>query len=460
MPSEAIYTEFNDKKDYSTKKPNKDTLTNFDVIRDIYISEDEKKIGMMNFNEFLKVYVHNYLSNIGDTSEKNFQIAKLNANLRDLKYSKIGMDIKKQPPIILHWSGNDSAMGTIKHLFRFYPEVEEGVIGVDYVITEPLYHPDYPNRKKRAYIVKFSNNYVATTWYKVPNKLISTMYHEHKKYNKAIAIEIVGWKYFRKPTGIKGSFRINGELGIRENFDGSFENFDEKFQVYPTVLKLLNYLAEEYNFASLIDGFQKENEISKYWKKQRNVTYLDGQLSQYIKGHGLVAIEHTIKYGSNYINMKADFAPNDLLTLYSDLKKYRLYNDKFLIQDIEYNLANASIESFDSMTYLNFKNQIKRVITPIKRDYLFFYLYILNTKITTIEKFDSTRMFIEYLLDDDKEILTGKLIKKFLTESYETQKENFVYFRGITKSFRDKTLQKEIYKLLDKKDVEIEIKAY
>jgi len=460
IASQANYTKFNNKEDYSTKKPNFDTLTSFDVIRNIPITEEEKKIGMINFNEFLDLYIYNYLDKIEDDSEKNFQIAKLNSNLRELKYSKIGMDIKKQAPVILHWSGNNSAMGTIKYLFKFTNEVEEGVIGVDYVITEPLANPDYPDRKKKAYIVKLSGSYVATTWYKVPNKLIPLMYHEHKKYNKAISIEIVGWKFLRNPQGLKGNFGINGELGIRENFNNSFDDFDEKYQVYPSVLKLVNYLAEQNNFATLIDNFNENNEISKYWKKRKNILYLDGELSKYLKGHGLIAIEHSLKYNSNYINTKADFSPKDLLVLYSDLKKFRIYNDKFLIEDIENNLENTEPESFDSMTYLNFKNQIKNVVTPLKRDYLFFYLYILNTKITSMQKFDSTRGFIDYLLNDDKEKLTAKIIQKYLSESYETDKEYLVYLKNIADSFKNKTLSSQIDKLIDKKDVEIHLNAY
>jgi hypothetical protein len=223
----------------------------------------------------------------------------------------------------MHWTDGDNAMGAIRTLFK-ERNMAEGVIGVDYVVTEPLRHPDSPGLPAKSYVVNFSRGEVATTWFHVPAQFRN---YEDRKYNRAINIEITGWRFLQNHKGKKGDFGRKGSLGIREAFNGDFKNLEKKYKIYPTVLKLVNYLAEKHNFAKLIDHFNIENEIS-HSQTKNGLLYLDGPLSKYLKGHGLIALEHTLKYGSKYKDIRHDFTPKDLLVLYSDLKGYRQFTGR------------------------------------------------------------------------------------------------------------------------------------
>jgi hypothetical protein len=290
------------------------TLTSFDIIKDTYISAAEKKIGMINFNEFSRLYVYNYYPKYS-AAAKQKALAKIQEEAGTMKYST-RVSGPRQAPVVMHWTDGDNAMGAIRTLFK-PANMAEGVIGVDYVVTEPLKHPDFPGRPAKSYVVNLSKSDVATTWFHTNDQ-------EDRKYNKAINIEITGWRFLKNTRGKTGSFGKNGSLGIRENFHGDFKNLDKNYAIYPTVLKLVNYLAEKNNFASLITGFKPENEIDSKTNKTGTI-YLDGPLSQYLKGHGLIALEHTLKYGSKYKDMRHDFTPRELLVLYSDLKGYRQF---------------------------------------------------------------------------------------------------------------------------------------
>ena len=62
--------------------------------------------------------------------------------------------------------------------------MKERIIGVDYVLTEPLLHPDFPNDPPKSYVVNFSRSEVATTWFHVPDKYKEKMGSHDRKYKK------------------------------------------------------------------------------------------------------------------------------------------------------------------------------------------------------------------------------------------------------------------------------------
>jgi hypothetical protein len=295
---------------------NNPDLASFDIIKNNYISDAEKKIGMINFNEFGRIYVYNYFSKKSAT-ERQKALQQLQEDTSNLRYTtKISSE--RKPPVVMHWTDGDNAMGAIRTLFKQENNMAEGVIGVDYLVTEPLKHPDFPKRPAKSYIINFSRSDVATTWYHAAGT------SEDRKYNKAINIEITGWRFLKNIKGKKANYGKQGSLGIREDFNGDYKNMDKKYAIYPTVLKLVNQLAEKHKFTSQISQFKAENEISKNLSKNGTV-FLDGPLSKYIKGHGLIGLEYSMKYGGNYKDLRHDFTPKDLLVLYGDLKGYRQF---------------------------------------------------------------------------------------------------------------------------------------
>lgn len=432
-------------------------LTSFKAIRDIQISDLEKEADIINFDEYLRVYYYNYLSNKPEPV-KNKTISRVNNEISKLKYSDT-KSAERQPPIILHWTDADNSMGVIKTLFQERKGMKEGIIGVDYVVTEPLLHPDYPGRKARAYTVKFSMNDVATTWYHVPDEHKHTMGHEDRKYNKAINIEIVGWRFLPNSKGKNNGMGKTGKLGIRENFNNDFENFDEKYTTYPTVLKLLNYLAEKHQFASTVDDFTPESEIDQNIKKTKGWTYLNGPLSDHIKGHGLIAMEHTLKYGGNYINMRRDFTPSELLIVYNDLKNYRLFRGNRTesdmlaraeidrsIGELEYSINNAiAMNQYEAE---DLKHRILQVRDIKKKEYLLYALHLKSENVDSIEKVNDIRKNLDYLDTNDREKLMSTVLVRYFSESQNINAGDYDYLKVVIDSVRDKGVRENLARAL------------
>ncbi len=433
-------------------------LTSFDSIRNIEISEAEKEADIINFDEFLRVYYYNHLVNKSE-QEKNKTISRLNKDISRLKYSSDNSQ-ERQTPVILHWTDADNAIGVIKTLFQERKGMKEGIIGVDYVVSEPLLHPDYPERKARSYTIKFSRSSVATTWYHVPEKNMSNMGYEDRKYNKAINIEIIGWRFLQNKKGKNNGMGKYGKMGIREDFDNNFENFDDKYSVYPTVIKLLNYLAEKHNFSEIIDNYSSDLEIDQNIKASKGLTYLNGPVSQYIKGHGLVAIEHTLKYGGDYINMRHDFTPNELLVVYQDLKNYRKFlneNDRgivitdMLASQIESDLENRVAFNQSEIDYL--KNRISQVENISKKEYLLYALQLKTETINSIEKISDIRKNIDYLEIKDQEKIMSNALVKFFTDSQDIKSTDYDYLKVVIDSVRNKDIRESLDKTLTDKYV-------
>jgi len=424
-------------------------LTSFNTIRDISVSPEEKEAGIINFNEFLKIYFYNYLAN-KSPDEQNKALVRLNADINHLKYSQQISSPERQPPVILHWTDANNAMGVVKTLFAEQRSMEEGIIGVDYVITEPLYHPDYPDRPAKSYTIKFSRSDVATTWFHVPDKFKGTMGEYDRKYNKAINIEIVGWRFLPNDKGKRNDFGKKGKLGIRESFNGNSNDFDEmesKYVTYPTVLKLVNYLAEKHDFAKVIDNFSPDAEIDQNLKEKKGIIYLNGPLSKFIKGHGLIALEHTLMFGGDYVQLRHDFTPEELLVFYSDIKAYRDFqaNDR-IAKNIEERL-NMSVP-LNSMEIEDIKEQIKTVKSPKKREFLLYGLYLANLKIDTIAKLNDARKNIEYLDKKDVEKLTSTLLNKFLNDSKSVEANDYGYLKSVIGTVRDSIIRDRLYQIL------------
>lgn len=430
-------------------------LTSFDSIRAIEISDAERAADIINFDEFLRVYYYNRLVNKSE-QEKNKIMNQVNKDVNKLKYSA-DTSSEREAPVILHWTDADNALGVIKTLFQERKGMKEGIISVDYVVTEPLLHPDYPERKARAYSVKFSRSSVATTWYHVPDKNMGSMGHEDRKYNKAINVEIVGWRFLPNKKGKNNSMSKYGKLGIRENFDDNFENFDDKYSVYPTVIKLINYLAEKHNFGNTIDEFNANDEIDQKVKSAKGWTYLNGPVSQYIKGHGLIAIEHTLKYGGDYINMRHDFTPSELLVLYKDLKNYRQFTRENrivpdqLASEIESRINNTV--AFNPYEVEDIKNRIAQIQNINKKEFLFYSLQLKNDTIASIEKISEIRKNIDYLDSEDREKLMSSALVKYFTDSQTIKSDDYDYLKVVIDSVRDKSIRESLFKTLSDKYV-------
>ncbi len=422
-------------------------LTNFSTIRNISISEEEKDSGIINFNEFLRIYYYNYLSKKSE-DEKNKNIVRLNYEISHLKYSDKVSNADREPPVILHWTDANNALSVIKTLFKERPGMSEGIIGVDYVVTEPLLHPDYPDRPAKSYAVKFSKSEVATTWFHVPDKIKNKMPEQDRKYNKAINIEIVGWRFLQSKSGRKNDFGKRGKLGIRENFSGDFENFEDDFYIYPSVIKLVNYLAEKYKFTDLVDQYSPENEIDPELKNKKGITYLNGPLSKYIKGHGLIALEHTLMFGGTYRELRHDFTSEELLIFYEDLKNYRKFQENVIIANqIEDKLFDSI--KLGSVEIGKIKEDIAKIKSQKTKEFLLYALYVNNIKIDSLTKLNDARRYIEYLDSKGKEKLTSLLIHKFLTESDVFEDNDFGYIKGVIFTVKDSILRQNLYQILN-----------
>lgn len=423
-------------------------LTGFDTIRNISISEDERNAGIINFEEFLKLYYFNYL-NDKTQKEKNTSMALLNSDLLKLKYSD-NYSSERKPPVILHWAASDNALGVVKTLFKKVASIDEGIVGVDYIVTEPLYHPDYPYVRQRSYTIKFSKTDVATTWFRVPEKFKKTLGKYDRKYNTAINIEIVGWRFLEDPSGKKNNSGEKGKFGIRENFSGDFEDFENKYSTYPAVLKLVNYLAEKHKFSSLIDNYLPQNEINQKIRKEKGIIYLDGPLSQYIKGHGLIALEHDFLFGGRYRELRHDFVPEELLILYMDLKKFRTHlKNEFFVQKIEEQINNP--ENITSIELIGLKDKIKMVSNPQKREFLLFGLFFSGLKINSINELNKARLYLEYLEPKYREKLTGRLLEKLFVEVESFDENDYDYLKSLIGTINDLMLRKKLNQYLEEK---------
>lgn len=435
-------------------------LTSFSSIRNIDIDTLERESDIINFDEFLRVYYYNYLANKPE-SEKNKTISRVNGEVNKLKYSAT-KSAERQPPVVLHWTDADNAMGVIKTLFQERKGMKEGIIGVDYVVTEPLLHPDYPERKARSYTVKFSKTDVATTWFHVPDKQMKSMGHEDRKYNKAINIEIVGWRFLPNKKGKNNGMGKTGKLGIRETFDNDFDNFDEKYKTYPTVLKLLNYLAEKHQFGGIVDEFTPESEIDQNIKNKKGWTYLNGPLSEHIKGHGLIAMEHTLKYGGDYINMRHDFTPSELLIVYNDLKNYRLFKGNRTdsdmlaradidrsVNDLEYSINNAvAMNQYEAE---DLKTRILQVRDIKKKEYLLYALHLKSENVDSIEKVNDIRKNLDYLETNDREKLMSTVLVRYFSESQDMKAADYDYLKVVIDNVRDKSVRDSLTQALKDK---------
>ncbi|GIW22679.1 MAG: hypothetical protein KatS3mg068_1686 [Candidatus Sericytochromatia bacterium] len=422
-------------------------LVSFNTIRNKQIEDEAKEIGLINFNQFLRIYYFNYLKDKKDY-EKNNLLVNLNKELSLLKYSK--KKSERKPPIILHWTASKTSLGAIKTLFQERKSMKEGIIGVDYLITEPLYNPDNPYMHKKSYIVDLSGGEVATTWFHVPNKDKVKMKHHDRKYNKAINIEIMGWRFFNSNKGKNNDYGEYGKVGIRENFNGNFDNFDNNYKIYSTVIKFLNYLAEKYDFSQIIDEFQRENEIDKNLL-EKGILYLNGPLSNFIKGHGLIAIEHTLLFNSDYIRHKKDFMPEELLVLYQDLKDYRKHlKDNDIEQKIENKIASLSTSSSYDITSI--KEEINKINDLNKKEYLLYLLYLETIQIKNLEDFNYNRSFGDYLKNKYKEKYILNLIKKYITNK-NLQENEINYFQELSNTFKNKHLKNLLIKLINNKIV-------
>jgi hypothetical protein len=421
-------------------------LSSFNTIRNINIGDEEKEAGIINFNEFLRIYYYNYLSKKSNV-EKNRSIVRLNSEINHLKYSEKISNPDREPPVILHWTDANNALGVIRTLFEERHSMTEGIIGVDYVVTEPLLHPDYPDRPARAYAVKFSKSEVATTWFHVPDKLKNKMPEQDRKYNKAINIEIVGWRFLQNNSGKENNFSKNGKLGIRETFNGDFDNFDTNFSIYPTVLKLVNYLAEKYDFGNLVDEYSPENEIDQELKNKKGIIYLNGPLSKYIKGHGLIALEHTLMFGGTYWELRHDFTPEELLVFYEDLKNFRQFESNDMVaKQIEKRLFEPG--NLDSLEAAQIKDNINNVKSRKKQEYLLYALYLHSTKIDSIAKLNESRRYIDYLDPKGREKLTSLLLSKYLDESNDIEENDFGYIKSVIFTLKDTASKNYLNQLL------------
>lgn len=421
-------------------------LTSFSTIRDIEISEEEKAADIINFNEFVRIYFHNYISKKSE-KEKNKLLVKLNSSINALKYS--ANTIERQPPVIMHWTDSENAMGVVRTLFQEHKSMKEGIIGVDYVVTEPLYHPDYPNRKPRAYSIKLSRSEVATTWYHVPDNLKDKLPQEDRKYNKAINIEIVGWRFFKNEKGRKNDISKNGKIGIREDFNGDFQQFDkfdEDYAIYPTVLKLVNHLAEKNNFASLIDNFSPEQEIDPKLQ-EKGITYLNGPLSGYLKGHSLVGWEHSLKYGGRYNEMRFDFTPKELLVFYQDLKDFRNFNTEVeLVKNLEDFINTTEILSEYEIERV--KDKVANIKSLIKKDYLSSALYVNSLKIDNFNKFNDTRRIVDSLPAKYRDKITVNLLNKFIADTNSLDEVEYAATKNVIASLNNESLRVLLYESL------------
>lgn len=411
-------------------------LSSFNSIKGIEISPEEKKADIINFNEFLRIYYYNYISKKSE-KEKNRKLVSINSDIAKLKYSN-ETGSERKPPVILHWTDANNAMGVIKTLFTERYGMKEGIIGVDYVVSEPLLHPDYPNRPARSYSIKFSKSEVATTWFHVPDNVKKDLKNQDRKYNKAINIEIVGWRFFPNNKGKKDDFGRSGKKGIREKFDGkydTFDTFDSGYTTYPTVLKLMDNLAEKYDFGTTVDNFSPENEISPELK-QKNIIYLNGPVSKSIKGHGLIALEHTLTFGSNYINERHDFTPNELLTFYQDLKDFRRYQkDLELVKKVE-ERVNIN-EKLSELDYQKTKDLIDNIKSKNKKEYLLLAMDFNSVKVPTLDKLNAQISEIQALKGKEKEKLTSMLITKFLNDADKVQDSEYESIKTIILTFKD-----------------------
>lgn len=424
----------------------------FDTIRSIDILDEEKEAGIINFDDFLKMYCYTYFGDNEKKKEKKFYA--LSKEVQYLKYSKQGIDRERQPPIILHWTDSSNSMSVIRTLFQERYGMKEGVIGVDYIITEPLLNPDYPEELAKSYVIKFSKSEVATTWFHVPNKFKKSMPEQDRKYNKAINIEIVGWGFLTSKSK---------KRTIREGFRGDFENLETKYTTYSVVLKFLNFLSEKHNFGDIVDTYLPENEIDKELKEKKNITYLNGPLSQYIKGHGLIALEHTLMFGGDYIRQRHDFTATDLLVVYSDLKEYRKF-----IGNIYENPNKSEYES-DSVKVIVLRIQeklfntnnakqiddIRKEILSIKndsqKDYLLYIASLLDIKIDNIDKFNKIRRDILYLQVNEKEQLNSYILAKFINELSIFSEDEYLYVSKIINLLENDSLKGKLYALLQTK---------
>ncbi|MEK7435216.1 MAG: hypothetical protein AABZ74_18940 [Cyanobacteriota bacterium] len=418
------------------------SLTSFSEIRDIEISYEEKQADIVNFNEFLRIHYYNYLGKKSE-KEKNTSMVKLNSDISKLKYSTEYDD--RKPPIVLHWTAGNNAMGAIKTLFVERKGMKEGIISVDYVVSEPLFHPDYPDRPARSYSIKLSKSQVATTWFHVPNNAMPEIKAQDRKYNKAISIEIVGWRYAKNPKGKKNDDTELGKNGIRESFEGDFEDFNDfekKYSKYSTVLKLINNLAEKHNFTNAIDEFTPETEIDPNLQ-QKGITYLNGPLSQYIKGHGLVALEHTLMFNSTYIKEKVDFTPKELLVFYSDLKDFRSYmKDQEIVKSIEERVLIS--EKLPQTEYQKVSDLILNLRSKRQKEYLTMALDLNLLKITSLEKLNAERKEIDAFSKKEKDKLTSFLIAKFLEEANKIHEEEYDYLKNVILTFQDNKIREKI----------------
>lgn len=425
-------------------------LTSFSSIKNIEINDLEKDADIINFDEFLRIYYYNYLANKSE-QDKNKTISRINKEINQLRYSD-SISSERQAPVILHWTDADNAMGVIKTLFKEQRGMKEGIIGVDYVVTEPLLHPDYPERKARAYTVKFSRSDVATTWYHVPDKNMDKMGYEDRKYNKAINIEIVGWRFLPNNKGKNNGMGKYGKVGIRENFNNDFSDLDNKYSVYPTVLKLLNYLAEKHNFGSVVDEFSPETEIDQNIRNSKGWTYLNGPLSQYIKGHGLVAMEHTLKYGGNYINMRHDFTPSELLVVYNDLKNFRKFRgDSNVVPDMLASQIESSINTVGTLNQYeaeDLRSRIFQVRDIKKKEYLLYALQLKGENVNSIDKINDIRKNLDYLETDDREKLMSAVLVKYFTDSQDIKADDYDYLKVVIDTVRDKSVRDSLHRAL------------
>ncbi len=394
----------------------------------------------------MRIYYYNYLEK-KNPDDKNKSLVHLNGSISHLKYSA-NESTPRKPPIIMHWTDADNAMGVIKTLFQERKSMKEGIIGVDYVVTEPLLHPDYPERAARSYSVKFSRSEVATTWFHIPDKFKKTMAEQDRKYNKAINIEIVGWRFLADNNGRRNDTSKSGKKGIRENFNDDYEVLDREGITYPTVLKLVNYLAEKYDFCNLVDDFSPEKEIDPTLK-DKGITYLNGPLSQYLKGHGLVALEHTLMFGGDYVRERHDFNPSDLLVLYSDLKNYRFYKQNsgdMLAKSIESKInSNVAMNQFEIS---DLKKDINKVKSVAKKEYLLYALYLRDEKVESIDKINAIKANLTYLNNSDREKITSALLTKFIDSSKDIKPNEYEYLSDMIGSVRDNLIKDRLKQTL------------
>ena len=228
-------------------------------------------------------------------------------------------------------------------------------------------------------------------------------------------------------------------------------------------MKFLNFLSEKHNFGDIVDTYLPENEIDKELKEKKNITYLNGPLSQYIKGHGLIALEHTLMFGGDYIRQRHDFTATDLLVVYSDLKEYRKF-----IGNIYENPNKSEYES-DSVKVIVLRIQeklfntnnakqiddIRKEILSIKndsqKDYLLYIASLLDIKIDNIDKFNKIRRDILYLQVNEKEQLNSYILAKFINELSIFSEDEYLYVSKIINLLENDSLKGKLYALLQTK---------